>query len=167
MIITVTSARPGEGKSTIIKQRAEESNKKVIIIDLDVYQPVLADRFNVKEEGIIEYLDGKELNIVSINNIDFIPCTKSKKTLKEVLENSKFTELLINLAEKYDEVYIDAPPICTTPDVKKLFNLCDGVIMVKANEWSIYTEKRIRKFFEGINIIETVYNKIPYKSIRR
>lgn len=168
MIITVTSAYSGEGKSTVLKQRAEANkDKKVIVMDLDVYNPVLGERFNVKADGIIEYLNGKELNIVSVNGIKFIPCSKSKKTLNDVLNDSKFTDLLKTLSNEYDEVYIDAPPVCATPDVKTLFNLCDGVIVVNGGVWNVYTEMRMKKELKDVNVIETVNNKIPNKFIRR
>ncbi len=168
MIITVTSAYSGEGKSTIIKQKAEANkDKKVIVIDLDVYKPVLADRFNVKADGIIEYLNGKELNIVSVNGIKFIPCSKSDKTLNDILNDSKFTDLLKTLTNEYDEVYIDAPPICISKDVKTLFDLCDGVIVVNGGRWNVYTEMRTKRELKGVNVIETVNNKIPNKFTRR
>lgn len=166
MIVTVTSLNAGEGKSTIIKNKAEEHKiENVVVVDLDVYRPVLAERYCVKaENGIIEYLEGGDLNMIDIDGIKLIPCLKSGKTLKEVIENNRFAELLESLSNNYGAVYIDAPPISVTTDVKDLFDMCDGVVLVKGQRWNIYTEMHMKKFFDRVNIIETVNNEMPRRN---
>ncbi|MEM8731894.1 MAG: polysaccharide biosynthesis tyrosine autokinase, partial [Pseudomonadota bacterium] len=136
-VIMVTSSLPAEGKSTTCMLLAEMSTlmgKKAIIVDCDIRRPTLHKTFNVKNEhDIISVLDGSaELEEVIYkdpeSDLHVLPAVQSAPQAADILSSQRFADLVQALAERYDIVLLDSPPILLVSDASVVGNHADAAI---------------------------------------
>ncbi len=179
--IVVTSCRPKEGKSfiTINLMRALSSiGKKVVMVDADLRVSMLATRYGIKPEdpknfiGLAQYLH-EEHSIDEIiyktnySSADFIPAGGRTINSLPLLNNPKLKQLLDTLAEKYDIVLVDAPPIGVIIDAAEIAKACDGVLMVVENNKIGSSELKTamdQLRMTGCEILGAVLNKVSFKT---
>lgn len=131
-----TSSVMDELKTTVASNFAltlVHNEKKVVIIDLDTRKPRLHKVFNlVKENGVVEYLDGsitkEELIKKTDKNVDVITVGKNVVNPITLLESNKLKALIDELKEEYDYVIIDTPPLMACNDSTIIARLVDGVV---------------------------------------
>jgi capsular exopolysaccharide synthesis family protein len=169
-VIGVTSAVPGEGKSSTIINLAitfAEIGNKVILLDCDLRQPnlqritsvepgpglaeVLA-RF-VKLDDVIQSTGYDKLDIVYSGDIPPNPA--------ELLGSKNMEVLIEELKERYDYVLIDTPPVNVVTDAVVLSRLIDGLILVTRENISrrdelLYAVNSLQ--FVNARLIGTVLN---------
>ena len=179
--IVVTSCRPKEGKSfiTINLMRALASiGKKVVMVDADLRVSMLASRYGIQPEdpknfvGLAQYLykDHPIDEIIYKTNYtsaDFIPAGGRTINSLPLLNNPKLKELLDTLAEKYDIVLVDAPPIGVIIDAAEIAKDCDGVLMVVENNKIGCAELKTameQLRMTGCEILGAVLNKVSFKT---
>jgi len=120
-VITITSAFPGSGKTFIATNLSLSlalTNKKVILLDLDIRKGTLSTRMNApKSSGITNYLSGQTDDIKSIiskvaldDNLDIIPSGPIPPNPSELLLNSRLEALIEELKKMYDYIVIDNVP---------------------------------------------------------
>lgn len=139
-IISVTSTKPAEGKSTVLYNLAKsfaENGDKVILLDCDLRNPSIDEiagvNFNL---GITNYLTGKaDINDVIIkdreqSNLDLVLTGPIPPNPSEMLASKIFANLIKNLAETYDYVFLDTPPVGLFTDASIVSTLSDGMIYV-------------------------------------
>ena len=137
-IIGVTSASMSEGKSTTLVNLANvyaHKGKKVIIIDLDLRRPSVHFYFKKpNEKGIVDYVldecTKEELIKHSKNGIDFINCGKHTIFPYQIIESEKLLNLIEELKNEYDYIFIDCPPILVGTDTILVTKFLDGIILV-------------------------------------
>lgn len=124
-IIMVSGPAPEVGKSFISTNLATilaQSQKRVLIIDADLRRGYLHKYFNhANQPGLADYLNGQtELNQVikatEVSGLDVIARGKSPANPSELLSTSQFAAMLNQLAEQYDHILIDTPPILAVTD---------------------------------------------------
>jgi succinoglycan biosynthesis transport protein ExoP len=142
-IFLITSAIPGEGKSTITANLGitmAQSGRKTLIIDCDFRKPILNQIFHVKnpEYGFSDILVGSEtddgignaVQRTDIQNLYIIPCGTVPPNPSELLSLEKTGRIIAKLAEQYEKILIDSPPIGVVTDPVVLSQLVQGVILV-------------------------------------
>ena len=126
-IITITGPAPELGKSFIAVNLATlfaQDQKRTLIIDADLRRGYLNKYFGQANEiGLSQYLSGTStLEQVLIHsdieglNLDFIPRGKVPANPSELLNSTRFDELLAFLSTKYDCIIIDTPPVLAVTD---------------------------------------------------
>lgn len=126
-IITITGPAPELGKSFIAVNLAAlfaQDQKRTLIIDADLRRGYLNKYFGQANEiGLSQYLSGlNTLEQVLIHseieglNLDFIPRGKVPANPSELLNSTRFDELLAFLSTKYDCIIIDTPPVLAVTD---------------------------------------------------
>ncbi|MDX2032110.1 MAG: polysaccharide biosynthesis tyrosine autokinase [Blastocatellia bacterium] len=137
--LLITSGQPGDGKSTTALNLAiafTQLDHRVIVIDCDMRKPRIHKLTNVKRgEGLSTLLttggDWRDfVRPTSIPNLSVIPCGHIPPNPSELISSDKMRELLQTLAENYDQVIVDSPPLVTVTDPVILSTLVDGVIVV-------------------------------------
>ena len=137
--IVVTSAAPGEGKTTTAGNLAvsfAQQGMRVLIIDCDLRRSRLHKMFGVpREPGITEC-------VLGINDIDKAPIETSVTGLyvlpsgqlppnpSELLGGDKMRKTLASLSEAFDLIVLDTPPLLAASDAAILATLADGVVLV-------------------------------------
>ncbi|MNI06653.1 Tyrosine-protein kinase YwqD [compost metagenome] len=138
-VIMVTSAGPGEGKSTTINNLATayaQSDKKVLIIDADLRKPTLHNTFNVTNRwGLTSLLTnqvglGEVIHTSFIPNLDILTSGPVPPNPSEILASKRLALLLEELKGIYDIIFIDTPPAIAVTDAQIVATKCDGVLLV-------------------------------------
>src|SRR5262249_827122 len=139
--IVVTSARPGEGKSTTALALAvnfAQLGMKVLLIDADLRNP--SQHRNLKLSngvGLANYLAGGAMpdNIFQKTNTDglyFMPSGPLPPNPAELLAGARMMSLLSMASEKIDTIIIDSPPVMGLADAPLLASMAAGTLLVIA-----------------------------------
>ncbi|SEC11450.1 CpsD/CapB family tyrosine-protein kinase [Paenibacillus sp. GP183] len=138
-VLMVTSAGPGEGKSTTIANLAvayAQSDKKVLLIDADLRKPTMHHTFRLTNRwGLTNLLTNQAeieevINSSSIPNLDVLTSGPIPPNPSEILSSKRMNTLLEELKKRYDIILIDSPPAIAVTDAQILATRCDGVILV-------------------------------------
>ncbi len=142
-IILVTSTIMGEGKSTTVANLGaifQMANYRSIVINLDLRKPTLHHYFNVDNStGISTYLSGKSsideiIHASKYDNLDIIPSGPIPPNPSELILSDKLDELLNDLKEVYDYIFIDSAPLGLVTDTMNLMQYADiSLIVFRAN----------------------------------
>jgi succinoglycan biosynthesis transport protein ExoP len=137
-IVVVTSALPGEGKTTTVANLAVaigSAGRRVLVVEADLRRPALADAFGLdRAAGLTTVLTGRaELDeviqpwggVVHVLASGPLPPNPS-----ELLASRHARELLEALRERYDLVLIDTPPLLPVTDAAAVAPSTDGVLLV-------------------------------------
>ena len=168
--ILVTSAEMNEGKTTTICNLAkcfgELDDIKVILIDCDFKKRGVSRKLGIQNPfGVSDIVFGnKKLDecIQIVEVIDVLPSGVVPNNTSMLL-NSKVMKNLVNeLREKYDYVFIDSPPICRLNDACIIAQYVDGTVVVNASKEidskvAKLTLEKLKKV--GANVIGVVLNK--------
>jgi capsular exopolysaccharide synthesis family protein len=137
--IHITSARPGEGKTTIaisLAISAASSGLKVALIDADLRHPSTTRFFGLeKKQGLVDLLMGA----ASAQDV-FLPIPKLKlvvipagaKSLNppDVLGSERMRLLISHLNQEFEYIIIDTPPVGPVIDPAIVAKLADKTIFV-------------------------------------
>jgi capsular exopolysaccharide synthesis family protein len=174
-IILVTSAFPGEGKTTVSLNLAlaiaQEIQKKAILVDADLRRPSTYFESHRNSKGLSNYLLGQaglsEILLNSdIENLSIIPAGPSPKKSAELIGTTRMKELLTSLRELGGDTYviIDSPPILATSEPTLLSKMVEGVILVVMADRT--PKESIRRAIQSIDrekIIGIVLNQEELK----
>lgn len=147
-VIMVTSSVKGEGKTLISVNFAlvlASTLKKVVVIGGDIRNPQLqryhSDKRNAK--GLTEYLYGEIENIEQIihksgfnDNCDFIYSGSIPPNPVDLMQSTKYSDLLNYLKSKYDYIVIDTAPLLLVTDTFLIAEHADATIYVVRSEVS-------------------------------
>jgi capsular exopolysaccharide synthesis family protein len=137
--IVVTSARPGEGKTTTAVALAinfAQLGMQVLFIDSDMRNPSghrILNRDNTS--GLSNYLAGVGIapdvfQKTDINRLSFMASGPLPPNPAELLAGPKMLALLSHAGETFDVVIIDAPPVLGLADAPLLANMAAGTLLV-------------------------------------
>lgn len=137
--LMVTSAMPGEGKSTVSCNLAVEYAKegmKVLLVDADLRRPTIHKTFGLENnKGLSSWLANQMDNVNDaihpvIGNLYVMPSGPKPPNPAELLGSNKMTEFLTSATRNLDLVIVDAPPILPVTDSQLLANKVDGTVLV-------------------------------------
>ena len=176
-VIGVTSSVHGEGKSLTIINLAysiAESGRKVILVECDLRLPTLRKKLGLaKTTGLSNLLAGLNSEKatlhkdVLIKGFDVVQAGDIPPNPSELLGSKQFSSLIDNLAESYDVVLLDLPPIGEVSDALVVSKVSDGLVVVVRNDYTIssdldYTLRQCE--LVGAKVIGFVYNGSESKS---
>tara|TARA_Y100001970_G_scaffold168897_1_gene206528 strand:+ start:4763 stop:7069 length:2307 start_codon:yes stop_codon:yes gene_type:complete len=125
-VILVSSAGPGEGKTTTIVNLAityANLGKKTILLDTDLRKPVVHKIFSVeRDKGITKYLSKVEddykkiIYNTEVDNLSLITCGVIPPNPSEILASKRMEELIESLKKDYDVILMDSPPLLAVTD---------------------------------------------------
>ena len=138
--LLVTSAGPGEGKSTTAANLAvimAQSGKRVILMDADLRRPSLHKFFGVSNNvGLTNLFLGDMTGVESvmrptgIESLRFIPSGHIPPNPAEILESSQMKRIISDLRGQCDMLILDSPPVLAVADPSILGSRCSGAILV-------------------------------------
>ena len=148
-VMLVTSSDYKENKTRMIENIAlklSKIEKKVLIIDFDVYYPNLTKGLNQNLSiGLSNLLTSKHpideidtnMYIKSINrsneeyqDIDILSSGPTLPNGSSLIFNSKVSSLLKRLSKEYDYILIDTPPLGKYPEINILLNYVNIFLVV-------------------------------------
>lgn len=138
--LLVTSARPGEGKTTIAVNLALSLARlggRVLLVDADTRRPTAHHAFGLAQGlGLGEYLrDAVDWPTLVRRDVapglDLLPAGGPLRGPTELLSTARPAALLEEGRQRYDFVVVDAPALLiNAADTRILSPLVDGVVMV-------------------------------------
>jgi capsular exopolysaccharide synthesis family protein len=137
--LLITSASPGEGKSTTalaLARNLAQLGKRVLLIEADLRNPSLHRSLGIKgEAGLSNLLSGSsglaEVTLASDEaRMSVILAGPLPPNPAELLSGSKFVSMLTVASERYDQIIIDGPPVLGLADSPILANAVEGTLMV-------------------------------------
>jgi non-specific protein-tyrosine kinase len=147
--VLVTSAAPGEGKTTIawnLAASAASSGSAAILIEADFHQATIAERAGIKPQpGLSELLSGQDSLDETVQQVTVEDRQNGKEEARrldvlvagsqppnpiELLESEGMSSLIESFSASHDLVVIDSPPLPVLADAIPLVKMVNGVILV-------------------------------------
>lgn len=137
--VLVTSASPGEGKTTTAANLAvsfAHHGMRVLLIDCDLRRGRIHKIFQIpREPGMTELVIGQEVSETVIRQTDItglyvIASGNLPPNPSELLGGERMRKTLASLSEAFDLIVIDTPPLLAASDGAILATLSDGVVLV-------------------------------------
>ena len=168
--LLVTSANPGEGKSTVLVNLAAsiaQKGDKVAMVDADLRKPKLHTLCKIPNEvGLSDILADDLLPNKAFQWVDadicVIPAGPPPADPTALLMDDNISRLIEELTTKFDYILIDSPAILAVPDAKLLASHANALIFVvngKTATEEILTDAK--KYLEGmpVRFLGIVINK--------
>ena len=159
-LILITSALPGEGKTTTtvnLGAALASLGSRVVIVDCDMRRPACHRSTGVRNApGLVQCLTGKGdlaqavLPVPGVANLNVIPCGPIPPNPAEVLSSPLAAELLRKLRTEFDYVLVDSPPLLSVADSRILATMTDAAVLVtRAFETPYDLVQRARSLLYG------------------
>lgn len=137
--LLVTSAEPGEGKSTIAANLAyslAQSGNRVLLIDCDLRLPTVHKMFEVQNDvGLSSLLKGEAtltqvIQKSRIPEVYVLPSGPVPSNPAELLGSARMAALLAEVKPHFNAVVLDSTSLLAVTDALILAPAVDGVVMV-------------------------------------
>lgn len=141
--ILVSSAEPGDGKTTVSANLAvafAQAGKRTLVIDADLRRPGMTTLLGLKgQAGVTDLLSSGEpaaqvaptyVLKTDAAGLDIIPAGLRRPNPAELLASQAFIELLAWADSQYDQVLVDCPPVLAVSDAQIVGRLVDGAVLV-------------------------------------
>lgn len=174
-VLVVTSAMPGEGKSTVAANLASAvaaSGENVVIIDCDLRRPTQSKIFGLPSgAGLTDVLSGQAqlMDVLQTPgetpHLRVIGPGRIPPNPSELLGSKTMRELIASLSS-VALVILDAPPLLPVTDAAVLAKSADGVVVVARAKRTTYDQfgRAVRSLNRaGGRILGVVLNRVPTK----
>lgn len=146
--VLVTSAGPGEGKTSTVVRLARTlamAGDRVMLVDADLRRPTVHAQVGLeRQHGLTDYLMSKEggstwsqyaKQAPDAPNLSVLTCGTLPPNPPELFGSPRFHEFLNDLRGNFDWVLLDSPPLASMSDSIVLASIVDMAVMViKYNE---------------------------------
>ncbi|MGH8542188.1 MAG: GumC family protein [Gammaproteobacteria bacterium] len=140
-VVLVTSALPGEGKTTLaisLAVAAAEEGQRSVIVDVDLHRPCLRELLMVPKDvpGLVEVLSGEHTLDEALTadprqpQMHGLVVRRTAANAGALLASQRMAQLLKTLRGRFDLVILDTPPTLAVGDARVLAGLADAVLYV-------------------------------------
>ncbi len=138
-ILLVTSSLPAEGKSTLAINLAlaHSQTQRTLLIDADMRRPSVARGLELPPaaKGLSNLVSGSSsleecLHTLDGSTLTIIPAGTVPPNPLELLLSARFKETLDQLAQQFETIIIDSPPVELVSDAQVIAPNATGVIYV-------------------------------------
>jgi len=138
-VLLITSAQPGEGKTTTsfaVAGSFARMGKSVLLIDADLRRPSLHRRIqSSNERGLTTLLTTRDALDTVVQdsgqpNLTLMTSGAVPPSPTELLSSGRLEQIIQEAAQRFDMVIFDSPPILGLADAPTMAPLVDGVIFV-------------------------------------
>ena len=180
-LIAITSTVSGEGKTFVTINLGgiiAFSDKKVIILDLDMRKPKIHLGFGIENDrGMSTLLIGKDtvsncIKKSQLTGLDFITAGPIPPNPSELIINGEFDKIIAELKQSYDIIIVDNPPVGLVTDGISIIRQADIPIYIFRANYSkknyvqnldrLMNENKIYKLSAILNGVDTNRNRYGY-----
>ena len=172
-VLSISSVKPGEGKSTTSTNIAwafARAGYKTLLVDADIRNSVMSGVFKSREKitGLTDFLAGTAdlsngLCDTNIENLFVIQAGPVSPNPTALLQSENFATMINTLRKYFDYVIVDTAPIGMVIDATIITQKCDASILVTASgETKRRDVLKVKEQLEqtGIPCLGVVLNKI-------
>ena len=139
-VVLITSAVPSQGKSFVSANLSflmGATGKRAILLDADIRKSSLKRYFDFDAKGLglssvlkAEATLDEAIIKNSYENLDFLPSGPRVRNPGDLLSSDKIQNIIAQLADTYDYVVIDSPPLLPVHDARALGKAADVSLFV-------------------------------------
>ena len=138
-VFSVISSVPKEGKTTTCANLGTsfaQTGRRILLVDMDLHRGSLHHLFGLQAGvGISDVLTGKAtmegvVQHTSVPGLDLVATGTFPENPAELILRPAMQQFLQEATEKYDLVFMDAPPVLAVSESTVVAALSDAVIMV-------------------------------------
>jgi len=177
-IILVTSAHPGEGKTTTAMNLGitlAQLGGRVLIIDSDMRKPRVGYFLGIKNAptGLSTYLVGQSsleqsVRPTAVPNLFAMPCGPIPPNPAELMSSDMMRQLLEEAREKFEYLVLDSPPVLHVSDAR-IIAAQVGVVILVAHGGSTPREtvNHAKEYLLQVNanVIGVVLNNVDFSQV--
>jgi capsular exopolysaccharide synthesis family protein len=171
--LVISSSRPGEGKTTLAVNLATsiaKTGKKVLLIDGDLRKPELARRLNIPHgsnklnDAVWDDDFADSIYATRWSGVDVLPARPHESSdIYKLLSQQRMNDVIDRLAEQYDHIIIDTPPIMVFSDAL-LWAKISGTVLLTSFSGTT-TEADLNHSIErmmqiNVNVVGVVLNNV-------
>ncbi len=174
-LVAVTSALPGEGKSTFSVNLAvsfAREGKRVLLVDCDLRRPTQHRNFPTtsNHRGLTDVLARKAtveeaVQATGVEGLSLLSSGPTPGDPARLVESLRLRQLLIDLRKSWDVVVVDTPPALVVADALIIGRAADGVVVVVesgSTSRKLLADLRGRFQTSGLEPIGLVLNKLDF-----
>jgi capsular exopolysaccharide synthesis family protein len=175
--ILLTSALPGEGKTTTAAQLGivlAQTNRPTLILDLDLRKPEIYEHFKVTQNLGLSYLLeygsslSREICETNYHNLYLLPGGTAVPNPSELIGSRWMLEALAFLRQHFRYIVIDSAPVLSFTDTTIISPHIDATIfVVRSGHSSFEAPKKAKETIEnaGGRIRGAVINDVDLKTV--
>jgi succinoglycan biosynthesis transport protein ExoP len=177
-IIQITSAVPGEGKTTIaisFAASAAAAGVKVLLIDADLRRASASHVLGLdKDKGLVDLLVGQQdakslMQLHKEARFWTLPAGSKTQNPPDLLGSERMKSLMEGLRKTYDLIVIDTPPAEPVIDPVVVSQLSDKVVFVI--RWGSTTREMVRRSVQRMSghrkVAGVAFNLVNDRQARR
>ena len=155
MVLAVSSAAPGEGKTTLalsLSRAYALAGMSTLLIDCDLRKPSVHRQLGMKaSDGLLEYLAGSSdtVELKSIMTVDVgsgaqivLGSRRSDIATDQLVAGKTFARLVAAAKKNFDIVVLDTPPVGPVVDGLYLAGMADAIVFVV--KWSSTPQQEVK-----------------------
>lgn len=179
--ILVTSAMPGEGKSTqtvLLAHALGELGRRVLVVDADLRRPSISRFFTLgsktDQSSLVDVLRGRQdlksaLMKPKDANHYILLAGKADTNPASILSSKPMANLLQTTRKHFDIVLLDAPPLLAAPDARILAGLVDDTLLTV--QWDKTRAPQVQQSLDalhsvGANVSNMVLTQVNANAMR-
>jgi capsular exopolysaccharide synthesis family protein len=171
----IVSGGPGEGKSTTIANLAfsfSEAGYNTLIIDADLRRPIQHKIFSVENDaGLADCLSKglpleEAVKVTQHENLFVMPSGNQPSDVVALLSSHRMGELLAEVKQRFDVVFLDSPPILGVSDASVLASIADlTIIVVQHRRFPKTMLNRVKNAIENVGgtVLGVVLNNVDIR----
>ncbi len=174
-LLAVTSALPGEGKSTVASNLAisfAREGRRVLLVDCDLRRPTQHRRYPSvsNHQGLTDVLSGQieaveAIQETPIPGLALLTSGRPPDDPGRLIESLRLRQLLIDLRKNWDVVVVDTPPVLVVNDALVIARAVDGLALIVesgATSRKLVGDMRGQCEGAGIEPVGVVVNKMDF-----
>jgi capsular exopolysaccharide synthesis family protein len=159
--ILVTSSNAVDGKTMTVVNLGvvmAQGGQRTLLVDTDLRRPRLHKVLQVPNDTGVSRLilaDGdidEAIKSTDVPGMYLLPCGPVPPNPAELLQTERFAALVEKLAQKFDRVIFDSPPVLAVTDAPILSRLVDGVLVIaRARSTTRDALQRMKRHLDAVN----------------
>jgi capsular exopolysaccharide synthesis family protein len=138
-VVLVASPTHGDGKSTFVSNLAiamAQAGSRTLLVDTDFRDPALRKIFDIQSTaGLSEVLSGRTtldraISRTPVEGLEVLPSGPIPRNPSEMLNGPAFATLIESLADRYQCILLDSPPVLSVTDARILGATADITLFV-------------------------------------
>lgn len=174
-VIAVTSAVPGEGKTTValnIANTLAEAGFRVCLVDADLRRSKVAEKLGLVGSVGLTSLFLQRIPLADAlqsagPNLSVLAAGPKPPNPSELLASELFSGVINALTSQFDYIIVDTAPVLPVADGAEVASLADGTLVVA--RYNKTTDNQVRRTAEALRrvdatILGIVLNRLPQKA---
>ena len=178
--ILVTSCTAGEGKSYMTMQMMRNltgRGLRVLVIDADLRRSMLTSTYGIAMEGdnygLAHYLAGycvldEAIYETNVGDACIMPAGRTVANPIPLVTSQRFHDMLDELADQFDYVIVDTPPVGLVVDAAEIARFCHGTLfVVRYNKTPRRDLQQAKQQIQrsGCPILGCIINQVDFSSV--